>query len=258
MVKGMKARNDTRMANAISDLDIPLETAPAVRRSAGRLIGVCVVEDDSGLRRNLSRIINQATGMRCLGSWPEGTPALQEIPALQPDVVLMDINMAGMSGIECTARLKQICPKTQVIMVTVYNDSENIFRALQAGACGYLLKRTSATGIIEAINEVSNGGAPMTSEIARKLVHAFQSPAATSGSDVELTQREREILKLMSLGSTDKKIAADLNLSFHTVKVHARNIYEKLHIHSRAEAVMRYAADKSLAAGSPAPRPSQL
>jgi DNA-binding NarL/FixJ family response regulator len=117
---------------------------------------------------------------------------------------------------------------------------------IQAGACGYLLKRTSAAGIIGAINEVSNGGAPMTSEIARKLVHAFQTPAGSTSPDVELTQREREVLKLMSEGSTDKKIAADLNLSYHTVKVHARNIYEKLHIHSRAEAVMKYAADKNL------------
>ena len=234
------------MANAAADLEKPLDCAPPVRRTSGRLIGVGIVEDDAGLRRNLSRIISQATGMRCIGAWSEGGSALQEMLALKPDVVLMDINMPGMSGIECTARLKQLCPGTQVIMVTVYNDPENIFHALQAGACGYLLKRTSAAGIIGAINEVSNGGAPMTSEIARKLVHAFQTPSGSTSPDVELTQREREVLKLMSEGSTDKKIAADLNLSYHTVKVHARNIYEKLHIHSRAEAVMKYAADKNL------------
>jgi DNA-binding NarL/FixJ family response regulator len=242
----MQKRKDKRMANAVADLEKPLDSSPAIRRTSGHLIGVGIVEDDPGLRRNLSRIVSQATGMRCLGAWAEGATALKEIQAFKPDVVLMDINMPGMSGIECTTRLKQLCPGTQVIMVTVYNDPENIFRALQGGACGYLLKRTSAAGIIEAINEVSNGGAPMTSEIARKLVHAFQTPAGSANPDVELTQREREVLKLMSEGSTDKKIAADLHLSYHTVKVHARNIYEKLHIHSRAEAVMKYAADKSL------------
>ena len=133
--------------------------------------------------------------MRWLGAWGDGNIALQEMSALKPNVVLMDINMPGISGIECTARLKQLCPNVQIIMVTVYNDSENVFHALQAGACGYLLKRTSAAGIIEAINDVRNGGAPITSEIARKLVQAFQSPVNTKGSDIELTQREREILK---------------------------------------------------------------
>ena len=239
------------MANAVANLEKPLDSVQPVQRTSGRLIGLGIVEDDSGLRRNLSRIISQATGMRCIGVWSEGGSALQEMLALKPDVVLMDINMPGMSGIECTARLKQFCPGTQVIMVTVYNDPENIFHALQAGACGYLLKRTSAAGIIEAINEVSNGGAPMTSEIAQKLVHAFQTPAGLTNPDVELTQRERKILKLMAQGSTDKKIASDLNLSYHTVKVHARNIYEKLHIHSRAEAVMKYAADKNPPFGLP-------
>ena len=250
----MRTRKNRRMAHAAVDFDKPLESAPAAPRGTGRLTGVGIVEDDAGLRRNLTRIINHTPGMRCLGAWPEGKSALTDMPALQPDVVLMDINMPGMSGIECTARLKQLCPNTQVIMLTVYTDSENVFRALQAGACGYLLKRTSAAGIIEAISEVCGGGAPMTSEIARKLVQAFQTPVASPGSNVELTQRELEILKLMSQGSTDKKIAADLNLSYHTVKVHARNIYEKLHIHSRAEAVMKFASDKTLSAGVPRPR----
>ena len=244
----MPARKDKYMVPAVAVLEKPLASVPANRRTSDRLIGVGIVEDDPGLRRNLSRIINQASGMRCLGAWGEGNYALREMPTFKPDVVLMDINMPNMSGIECTARLKQLCPNSQVIMVTVYNDSENIYRALQAGACGYLLKRTSAAGIIEAINEVCNGGAPMTSEIARKLVHAFQTPAAASNSAVKLTQREREVLKLMSEGSTDKKIAANLDLSYHTVKVHARNIYEKLHIHSRAEAVMKFAADKNFVA----------
>lgn len=241
----MHTQNNKGMDSIAVGSQKPSESLPFGQQPVGQLTSVGIVEDDSGLRRNLARIINQARGMRCIGAWANGSVALQEISAFKPDVVLMDINMPEMGGIECTARLKQICPNVQIIMVTVYNDSENVFHALQAGACGYLLKRTSAAGIIEAVNEVRNGGAPMTSEIARKLVHAFQTPANLKSSDVELTKREREILKLMAQGSTDKKIADDLNISFHTVKVHAKNIYEKLHIHSRAEAVMTYANDKS-------------
>ena len=217
----------------------------------GGQIGVAVVEDNPGLRRSLTRLISHATGMRCVGSWPEGKSALIEMPAFKPDVVLMDINMPGMNGIECTAQLKQACPGTQVIMVTVYEDADSVFRALQAGACGYLLKRASSAEILDAINEVRSGGAPMTSEIARKVVHAFQKPVAPAGQKVELSQRENEILELLSKGFANKEIADNLNISYQTVKVHVKHIYEKLHVRSRSEALMKFVSDKGLSIGVP-------
>ncbi len=249
----MQRGKNKRMTLATLEKEKPPSSTLAPANNAKQVRCVGVVEDDTGLRRNLVRIITAAPGLRCIGSWPDGASALNALPDLKPDVVLMDINLPGMSGVECTARLKLVCPETQVIIVTVYNDSENIFNALKVGACGYLLKRTSSAGIVEAITEVLNGGAPMSGEIARKLVGAFQTAPAKSATGSELSPREREILRLMAQGSTDKKIAADLNLSYHTVKVHARSIYEKLHIHSRAEAVMKYASDVRLSIGDKNP-----
>lgn len=217
----------------------------------GGMIGVAVVEDNPGLRRSLMRLISHAPGMRCVGAWSEGKSALVEMPAHQPNVVLMDINMPGMSGIECTAQLKQLCPETQVIMVTVYEDAENVFSALQAGACGYLLKRSTSAEILDAINEVRSGGAPMTSEIARKVVHAFQKPTAPAGQKIELSQREAEILGLLSKGFANKEIADQLNISYQTVKVHVKHIYEKLHVRSRSEALMKFVSDKGLSVALP-------
>jgi len=158
--------------------------------------------------------------------------------------------MPGMSGIECTARLRELCPATQVIMVTVYEDAENVFSALQAGACGYLLKRSTSAEILDAINEVRCGGAPMTSEIARKVVHAFQKPTAHSGQKVELSQRENEILALLSQGFANKEIADKLSISYQTVKVHVKHIYEKLHVRSRSEALMKFVSDQGRSAGA--------
>lgn len=229
------------------------EGVPAMPAFGGQT-GVAVVEDNPGLRRSLSRIINHAIGMRCVGVYPEGKSALIELPALKPDVVLMDINMPGMNGIECTQRLKLILPATQVIMVTVYEDADSVFRALQAGACGYLLKRASSEEILAAIHEVRSGGAPMTSEIARKVVHAFQKPPSPHQDKVELSQREEEILKLLSEGFANKEIADKLNISYQTVKVHVKHIYEKLHVRSRSEALMKYVAEKGLVATLPLAR----
>ena len=239
------------MASALVCPGKTTDPSSVASSSAGRMTSVGVVEDDAGLRLSFTRLIKHASGLRCIGSWADGKSALSEMPALKPDVVLMDINMPGMSGIECTARLKQLCPDTQVIMVTVYEDADNIFRALQAGACGYLLKRTASAGILAAIKEVRDGGAPMTLQIARKVVHAFQQPSAPAVIKVELTPREREILELISQGFMDKEIADKLNISYFTVRVHVKHTYEKLHVRSRTEAMKLLISEKGLTVGVP-------
>jgi DNA-binding NarL/FixJ family response regulator len=228
----------------------PAGLATAAVSKPGGLTDVAIVEDNPKLRQSLARLIDLAPGMRCVGAWADGKTALTQLPALQPQVVLMDINMPGMTGIECTERLKRALPETQVIMVTVYENADNIFSALQAGASGYLLKRSSAAEIIDAINEVRSGGAPMTSEIARKVVQAFKRPPAKSGVDVELTQRENEILSLLSQGFANKQIADKLKIAANTVKVHTKHIYEKLHVRSRTEAMAKYMGGKTFSAGS--------
>lgn len=227
------------------------DSSPAGTQISSRTTSVGVVEDDAGLRRSFTRLINHASGLRSIGSWADGATALKEMPELKPDVVLMDINMPGMSGIECTARLKQLCPNTQVIMVTVYDDADNIFRALKAGACGYLLKRTASAGILDAINDVRDGGAPMTLQIARKVVHAFQQPAPPASQTVQLTPREHEILEHISQGFADKEIADRLDISYYTVRVHVKHIYEKLHVRSRTEAMKLLISEKATPVGVP-------
>ncbi len=243
----MPKQNNVLMAHTLGSSARHPEPTVAAPLSHG-LIGVAIVEDNPGLRRSRSRIIGHASGMHCVGAYADGKTALAELPALQPEVVLMDINMPGMNGIECTERLKFSLPETQVIMVTVYEDADTVFRALEAGACGYLLKRAPSGEIVDAIYEVRRGGAPMTSEIARKVVHAFQKPAARPGTNVELSQREREILELLSHGLANKEIAGKLNISYQTVKVHVKHIYEKLHVRSRSGALMKYVSDKGIAA----------
>jgi DNA-binding NarL/FixJ family response regulator len=211
--------------------------SPALSMGGG-IATVAIVEDNEGLRRNLIRLVERTPELRHVGDWPNGETALPELERLRPQIVLMDINLPGMSGIECTARLKSSCPETQVIMVTVYEDTENIFRALKAGACGYVLKRAYSAEILEAIAEVRSGGAPMTSEIARRLVEAFREPLATGAE--ELSARETEILDLLARGFANKEIGAQLNISYLTVRVHLRRIYEKLHVRSRTEALLKY------------------
>jgi DNA-binding NarL/FixJ family response regulator len=242
----MEARRESRAkTNMNATLSSKASGATSVRPSAGSPVTqVAVVEDNAGLRRSWQRLLTHAPGMQCVGAWGSGELALPQLAALRPDVVLMDINLPGMSGIECTARLKASCPATQVVMVTVYEDTDSIFRALKAGACGYLLKRATSDEMIAAINEVRTGGAPMTSEIARKVVHAFQAPAPDPGASVALSAREREILDLLSQGFANKEIADRLNIAYQTVKVHLKHIYEKLHVRSRTEALLKYMSDK--------------
>lgn len=215
------------------------------------IIRTALVEDSAPMRRNLERMLRRAPGMRCVAVYGSAEEALEHLPEVKPDVVLMDINLPGASGIECTARLKRVLPSVEVIMLTVYEETNTIFKALQAGACGYLLKRSSPAEILEAITTVRNGGAPMTSEIARKIVSAFQPPPPSQGDTATLSPRELEILELLSKGRAGKEVADQLSISYHTVRVHIRRIYEKLHVRSRSEALLKFMEDKGSLTGRP-------
>jgi DNA-binding NarL/FixJ family response regulator len=204
---------------------------------------VALVEDSAPMRRNLERMLRRASGVRCVCACGTAEEALEQVPRTQPDVVLMDINLPGATGIDCTGRLKRQMPALQVIMLTVYEDTNSIFSALKAGACGYLLKRSSPTQILDAITTIRSGGAPMTSEIARKIVTTFQSPPPSAAATATLSARELEILELLSQGKVSKEIADQLSISYHTVRVHLKHIYEKLHVRSQAEAMVKYMAE---------------
>lgn len=225
----------------------------------GAMTRIALVEDSAPMRRNLERMLRRATGLKCVCVCSSAEEAWEQIPKQMPEVILMDINLPGASGIECTARLKQVLPQAQVIMLTVYEDTASIFSALKAGACGYLLKRSSPGEILDAISNVCTGGAPMTSEIARKIVMTFQSPAPEPAAKATLSAREQEILELLSQGKVSKEIAEQLAISYHTVRVHLKHIYEKLHVRSHAEAMLKFMADKGGGAklppaATPAPR----
>jgi DNA-binding NarL/FixJ family response regulator len=207
----------------------------------GQVITVAIVEDHTELRESWRRIIDSAPDFECLECFPTAEQALREIPLYKPDVVIMDINLPGMSGIECTRQLRREIPRQQVLILTVYEDSERIFEALEAGASGYLLKRTSPEQLLQAIVEVRNGGSPMTSEVARKVVQSFRKPARSPAAEsARLTPREEEILKLLAQGYVTKEIADKLGISYYTSQTHLKNIYEKLHVRSKTEAVLKY------------------
>jgi DNA-binding NarL/FixJ family response regulator len=204
------------------------------------MISVAIVEDNAGTRQSLELLLSEAPGFRCICACGSGEEALRLIPRSKPEVVLMDIHLPDLSGIECTSKLKQLLPALQVIMITMYADTDKVFGALRAGASGYLLKRTPPEKILEAIRDVSQGGAPMTSEIARKVVEAFNQPTPADAGEDELTRREREILELLCRGFANKEIAESLSISFETVRWHNRQIYHKLHVRSRAEAAAKF------------------
>jgi DNA-binding NarL/FixJ family response regulator len=208
---------------------------------ASRPITVAVIEDNQKVRESLSTLINGASGLRCLSVSASAEQALQHIPREQPDVVLMDIHLGrGMSGIECVRRLKAIDPERLVVMLTAYEDEDLIFQALKAGASGYLLKQTPPDELLAAIAEAHGGGAPMTSNIARKVTRWFyESEKAVAYPDC-LTPREREILDYLSKGYQYKEVADMMSVTFNTVHTHIKNIYAKLHVRSRHEAVHRY------------------
>jgi DNA-binding NarL/FixJ family response regulator len=203
-------------------------------------ITVSIVEDEPKTRETLLRLLGRATHLRCLGSYMSGEEALSGIPVEKPDVALVDLNLPGMSGVECVAKLKVKLPALRIVILTTYKDSERIFDSLRAGASGYLLKKAGYAGLIRAIDEVYTGGAPMTAQVARQVVehfHLIQKPV----SDVEkLTPREQEILGLLVKGYGYKEISGRLNIAISTVSMHLQHIYEKLHVQSRAEATAKF------------------
>ena len=204
-------------------------------------ITVSIVEDSDKLRGTLARVINRAPGFQCVSEYQNAEDALEDLPKVCPNVVLMDINLPGMNGVNCVRQLKAVAPKIQVMMLTVYEDTENIFDALAAGANGYMLKRTPTPELLEAITEVHRGGSPMTMHIARKVVQSFQKAPATPVPATEnLSEREQQVLDLLSHGLMYKEIAEKLSLSYETVHTYIRRIYEKLQVRTRTEAVAKF------------------
>ncbi len=209
-------------------------------------VTIAIVEDSPGLRRNLQTIVERAEGFQCIGSFEDGEQAVAALPALRPKVVLMDINLPGMNGVQCVERLSLELPDTHMIMITVYDDTDAIFNSLAAGAGGYLLKPVRSAQLIAAIKEILAGGAPMSSNIARRVIQTFRKPApptsvaAAPDGMTQLSARENDVLELLVKGLLQKEIANQLGISYWTVQTHIARIYEKLHVHSRAQAVAKY------------------
>ena len=203
-------------------------------------VKVSIVEDDQQIRDGMAFLINSSETAVCISTHCTGEEALRQLPALQPDVILMDINLPQMSGIECTRKLKAVLPAAQILMLTMYEDSELVFNSIMAGASGYLVKRTPPAKIMEAIQEIHSGASPMSGRIARKIVEHFRHLKHAAPELENLSKREQEVLELLARGYRYKEIADALNLGFDTVRSHLRSIYDKLHVHSRTEAVAKF------------------
>jgi DNA-binding NarL/FixJ family response regulator len=201
---------------------------------------VAIVEDNREFRATLARVLDEAPGFRCVCACSTAEEALQKIPSLLPDVVLMDIHLPNVSGVECSRQLKEICPSVQILILTVYEDSDRVFGALKAGAGGYLLKRADPDDILRAIQEVKQGGAPMSSQIARRVVQSFREDTRDTPTSENLSQREEETLHFLCKGYSTKEIADSLSVSYNTVRTHLHHIYHKLHVRSRTEAVVKF------------------
>ena len=206
---------------------------------------IAIVEDNRIIRESLMEFVQGDAECECAFACATAAEALRMIPKHQPEIVLMDIQLPDISGIECTAQLKQLLPSVQIIMVTVYEDTERIFKALRAGACGYLLKRCTPEELLGAIREVRQGGAPMSREIARKVIASFQEPVAAAAEVEGLSPREREILELLAGGFPNKEIADRVGLTDGTVRWHLRHVYHKLHVRSRTEAALKFLSAKA-------------
>jgi DNA-binding NarL/FixJ family response regulator len=201
---------------------------------------VSIVEDNDKLRETLARALNRAEGFRCPSQYANAEDALKGLPKDPPNVVLMDINLPGMNGVDCVRHLKHLLAETQIVMLTVYEDTDNIFNALKAGATGYMLKRTTQAELLEAIREVHRGGSPMTTHIARKVVQALQHVSPTALPAEILSPREQEVLDCLARGFLYKEIAEKLGISYETVHTYIRRIYEKLQVRTRTEAVAKF------------------
>ena len=204
------------------------------------MIKVGIVEDNKTLREGFEILLNRTPGFQCVCTCSTVGEALRAIPKAAPDVVLMDIQLPDSTGVECTAKIKEQLPAVQIVIVTVYEDSERIFQALRAGACGYLLKRAEPERVIAAIQEAHEGGVPMTPEIARKVIGQFRSQLKAEAEVESLTDREKEVLELVMHGHANKAIADRLGVTVAAVKWHLKHIYEKLHVHSRTEAALKF------------------
>jgi len=203
-------------------------------------ITISIVDDQSELCEKIASFLDSMAGLKCLSSYASAKDALAGLPEEKPDVILMDINLGGMSGIECVGLLKPKLPRSQVIMLTVFEDTEKIFSALTAGASGYLLKRMPLAKLSAAIHEVMDGGSPMSAPIAREVVRLLQKIPAPGDANAHLSPREREVLESLASGKTYKHIANEMGVTIHTVRSYIRRIYEKLHVQSRTEAVAKF------------------
>ena len=203
-------------------------------------IKVSIVEDNADMRESVALLLNQAQGLRCVSAYASAEAAVRDLPLQKPDVALVDIHLPGMNGIECVRRLKAQLPQLQVLMLTRYEQSDLIFDSIRAGASGYLLKHTPATELIQAVEQVHAGGAPMTMQIARKVISHFQQIPQPKSDLEKLTPREQEVLALLAKGYLYKEIGDHLGISINTLRNHLRAIYDKLHVHSRTEATVKY------------------
>jgi DNA-binding NarL/FixJ family response regulator len=204
------------------------------------MISVSIVDDEKSLCESIATFLDGSPGFRCVSIYGSAEAALKRLPDDHPDVVLMDINMAGMNGIECVSRLKAMAPRIQIVMLTVYDDADQIFKALAAGATGYLLKRNDPEELLQAIRDVQAGGSPMSNSIARKVVASFQKADQGGEQRVPLSPREQAVLDCLAQGLAYKQIGDQLGISINTIRTHLRHIYEKLHVQSRTEAVAKY------------------
>ena len=204
------------------------------------MITISIVDDEKELRESIRAFIDGSPGFRCVSAYHSAETALKHLPQDRPDVVLMDIHLTGMSGIECVERLKAMMPGMQVLMLTVYEDTDQIFKALSAGASGYMLKRSTPAKLLEAIKDLKEGGSPMSSSIARKVVASFQKAGQARDEKTNLSPREQMVLESMAKGLTYKQAADQFGISIGTIRTYVRRIYEKLHVQSRTEAVAEY------------------
>ena len=205
-----------------------------------KIITVSIVDDEADLREHIAGYLAAAGNVRCQSAYASAEDALKHLPAEKPDVILMDINLGEMDGIECVRRLAALMPETPVLMLTVFEDTDQIFRALAAGASGYLLKRMPPKKLLQAIEEVFAGGSPMSAPIARKVVQSFKTTPAHGDESADLSPRERSVLNGLADGLAYKQIAGQLEVSIHTVRNYIRRIYEKLHVRTRTEAVAKF------------------